>query len=52
MPEEIGPTQRIAEFVHGTTFKDIPAAAIEGARLQVLDTIGIGLAALEQPARW
>lgn len=49
MTDGVGPTQKIAEFVHGTTFKDIPPAAIEGAKLQVLDTIGIGLAALEQP---
>src|ERR1700758_1466085 len=45
----IGPTQRIAQFVHDTTFADIPAAAIENAKLQILDTIGIGLAALDQP---
>jgi len=45
----IGPTRKIAEFVHATKFGDIPKAAVENAKLQILDTIGIGLAALEQP---
>jgi 2-methylcitrate dehydratase PrpD len=47
--DEIGPTRKVAEFVHETTFADIPAAAVENAKLQILDTIGIGLAALDQP---
>ena len=49
MTDEIGPTRKIAEFIHRTTFKEIPPAASEGAKLQILDTIGIGLAALDQP---
>ncbi|HTE86576.1 MAG TPA: MmgE/PrpD family protein [Dehalococcoidia bacterium] len=47
--DEIGPTRKVAEFVHGAKLADIPPAAIENAKLQILDTIGIGLAALDQP---
>ncbi len=47
--EDIGPSRKIAEFVSHTSLKDIPAAAIEGAKLTILDTIGVGLAALDQP---
>jgi 2-methylcitrate dehydratase PrpD len=49
LTDEIGPTRKIAEFVNHTTFKDIPATAVANAKLQILDTVGIGLAALEQP---
>lgn len=46
----IGPTRRIAEFVAGATLGAAPPEAIEGAKLSILDTLGCGLAALQQPA--
>lgn len=49
MVAEISPTRRIAEFVAETKLGDVPAAAIEGAKLSILDSFGCGLAALEQP---
>jgi 2-methylcitrate dehydratase PrpD len=45
-----GPTRRIAEFVSGTSIDRIPVEAIEGAKLSILDTLGCGVAALQQPA--
>ncbi|MBV8085791.1 MAG: MmgE/PrpD family protein [Chloroflexi bacterium] len=41
----MGPTERIAEFTLETRLADVPAKAIEGAKIAVLDTIGVSLAA-------
>jgi len=49
MVAETGATRRIAEYVAGTQLADIPAKAVEGAKLVALDTLGCGLAALDQP---
>lgn len=49
MTEQLGQTQRVAEFVIDTALRDIPVAAVQGAKLLMLDTIGVGLAALGQP---
>ena len=44
-----GATRRVAEYVADTRLEDVPAKAIEGAKLVALDTLGCGLAALDQP---
>ena len=44
-----GQTRHVAEFILDTNMKDIPPAAVRGAKLLILDTIGVGLAALGQP---
>jgi 2-methylcitrate dehydratase PrpD len=49
MVVETGPTRRIAEFIAQTRLVDVPARAIEGAKLSILDTLACGLAALDQP---
>lgn len=49
MTEQSGQTRRVAEFIAGTTLKDIPPKAVQGAKLVILDTLGVGLAALSQP---
>ncbi len=49
MVDEAGATRRIAEFVAATRLESIPAAAVEGAKLSILDTLGCALAGLSQP---
>lgn len=49
MDGEIGPTRRIAEYVAETKLSEIPAEALAGAKLSILDTLGCGYAALSQP---
>ena len=50
MSGTIGPSRKIAEFVAETRLRDIPQAAQENAKLSILDTIGVGIAALDQRA--
>src|SRR6185437_15212001 len=40
----------LAAFVHRLTLDDIPSAAREHAKLLILDTLGIALAGIEEPA--
>jgi 2-methylcitrate dehydratase PrpD len=47
--EQAGPTHAIAAFVADTPFEDIPAPALDGVKLSILDTLGCALAALGQP---
>jgi len=49
MTEQAGQTRRVAEFVVGTALRDIPPGAVQGAKVLILDTLGVGLAALNQP---
>lgn len=44
-----GATETLAKFVAGTKLADIPGAAVENAKLMVLDTLGVGLAAARDP---
>jgi 2-methylcitrate dehydratase PrpD len=39
----------VAEFVIETSLKDVPAAAVKGGKNLILDTLGVGLAAVDQP---
>ena len=51
-PATPGPTQALAEFAAATTYDDLPAQAIEDAKLAILDWFGSMLAgSLEAPAR-
>ena len=50
MTEPMGPSRKIAAFVAQTSFKDLPPKSVEHAKLSILDTIGVGVAALDQPA--
>ena len=45
MPGEESYTRRVAEFVAGTRFQDLPPAAVAAARLHILDALGIALRA-------
>lgn len=49
MNQQLAQTRHVAEFVINTKLKDVPPEAIQGAKLLVLDTLGVGLAALGQP---
>lgn len=49
MPGVASATERFAEFAATTASADIPAGAREAAKLVVLDTIGVSLAALDFP---
>jgi 2-methylcitrate dehydratase len=44
-----GPTAQVAEFVIESSLKDIPPEAVQGAKNLILDTLGVGLAAVDQP---
>ena len=39
------PAQDLAEFAAGLRFEDVPAPVIERAKLLILDSLGVGLAA-------
>lgn len=39
----------LAEFVHGATFSQLSATAVEQLKIRVLDTVGIAIAALDAP---
>ncbi len=41
-------TQRFVEYALTATYDDLPAEALEAARLQLLDTLGVGLAGAAQ----
>ena len=43
------PTRALAEYAAHSKHDDFPSAAIEGAKLTILDTLGVGFAALDQP---
>jgi len=43
-------SERLARFVHGLRFEDIPRDAREHAKLCVMDTLGIAIAAAAEPA--
>lgn len=49
MEDAGGLTDRIADFVVSTKLVDVPAEAVDGAKLTILDTLGVGLAAADQP---
>lgn len=49
MGQTVGPTAQVAEFVIETNLKDIPAEAVRGGKNLILDTLGVGLAAVDQP---
>jgi 2-methylcitrate dehydratase PrpD len=49
MGHKAGPTARVAEFVTETSLHDVPADAVRGAKNLILDTLGVGLAAVDQP---
>ena len=49
MSASTGATERFAEFAVHTRPEDLPPAVTEAAKLVVLDTIGVSLAALEFP---
>lgn len=49
MGQRSGPTARVAEFVTETGLQDIPPEAAKGAKNLILDTLGVGLAAVDQP---
>jgi 2-methylcitrate dehydratase PrpD len=38
-------TEKLLEFLTGTTLEDLPTSVRDGAKLRVLDTLGIALAA-------
>jgi 2-methylcitrate dehydratase PrpD len=44
-----GATETLAQFAASTKLQDIPAAVIENAKLMMLDTIGVTLAAARDP---
>jgi 2-methylcitrate dehydratase PrpD len=44
-----GATQALAEFVANTKFADIPSDVIDNAKLMLLDTLGVTLAAARDP---
>ena len=44
-----GSTETLAKFVAGTNLDDIPPAAVENAKLMILDTFGVSLAAARDP---
>ena len=50
MGQTAGPTAQVAEFVIGGSLKDIPPEAVKGAKNLILDTLGVGLAAVDQQA--
>lgn len=39
------PAERLARFAAGLTLADVPAGVVERARLQILDALGVGMAA-------
>ena len=48
-------TERLAEFIAGHRYADLPAAVIEQAKYTIADTLGCGIAgytAAEQECRW
>lgn len=45
----VGVARKIAEYVVETNLRDVPAAAVDGAKLTILDTLGVGLVALRLP---
>ncbi|HEV7654173.1 MAG TPA: MmgE/PrpD family protein [Mycobacteriales bacterium] len=45
----MGATERFADFAVHTRLEDVPATVTDAARLVVLDTIGVSLAALDVP---
>jgi 2-methylcitrate dehydratase PrpD len=52
-----GATEALAQFVVGTRLEDIPAVVLQNAKLMILDTFGVILAASRDPgckllARW
>ena len=52
-----GATETLAQFVVGTRLEDIPAIVVQNAKLMILDTFGVILAASRDPgckllARW
>ncbi len=49
MGQMSGPTAQVAEFVIESSLKDVPPDAIKGAKNLILDTLGVGLAAVDQP---
>ena len=49
MAATAGATRTVAEFVVGTSLSDVPGAAVAGAKLCLLDTLGVALAALQVP---
>lgn len=49
MGQTAGPTAQVAEFVIETSREEIPPEAIQGAKNLILDTLGVGLAAVDQP---
>ena len=49
MGQMSGPTAQVAEFVIESSLKDIPPEAVKGAKNLILDTLGVGLAAVGQP---
>jgi 2-methylcitrate dehydratase PrpD len=44
-----GATEALAQFVTGTKLEDIPAAAVQNAKLMMLDTFGVILAGARDP---
>jgi len=44
-----GATETLARFVAGTRLNDIPPAAVDNAKLMILDTFGVSLAAARDP---
>jgi 2-methylcitrate dehydratase PrpD len=52
-----GATEALAQFVAGTKLEDIPAVVVQNAKLMMMDTFGVTLAAARDPgckllARW
>src|SRR5687767_3857197 len=43
-------TQRVAEFVVGTRFEDVPASAVAAAKGAILDAVGVALAGSQEEA--
>jgi 2-methylcitrate dehydratase PrpD len=46
----MGTTERLAEFVVNTNFDAMPEAAVNIAKRQILDTVGVALLAYDEPA--
>src|SRR4051812_13421695 len=44
---DIGPTRRLADFLADLTFETLPPAAIEAAKILVLDLIGCSFGAMK-----
>ena len=44
-----GATEALAQFVRGTKLEDVPAAAVQNAKLMMLDTFGVVLAGARDP---